>query len=542
MKILVFNGSPKSERSNTLKLTNSFLEGISEATETEIEIIDINKLNLKECRGCFCCWNKTPGKCIINDDMEGIIQKQLEADVIIWSFPLYYFSLPSRLKTVIDRQLPMNLPFMDSSEISGGHKARYDLSGKRYVAISTCGFYTAQGNYTAVNEQFNRMYGKDGYTAIFCGQGELFRVTELKKSTDSYLETVRIAGREFAKGDISPETSNQLSELILPRKIYERMADASWGIEKDNSKTSETKSVDTSLVFTKQMASLYNENTWNGHDVILEFLYTDVNKRYQIILGKDGHKILTENFLPYTTKIETPLSVWREIGSGKLDGRQAMMDKLYRVTGDFDIMLKWDEYFSAASQPKKLTDTKTASKKTNMTLMLLPWVAIWTAVAIDSFWGGIIGIMLCAALPLAFLKYLPTVFEYITIPAVTIVSLLSLLGFPTAVLLPLSYLAFGIMWTVTVFLKLPLSAYYSMNNYGGQAALSNPLFVRTNKILTACWGVLYLLTPIWTFFLMQTPLSALTGLFNSVLPIGMGIFTIWFQKWYPKHYAAGSIK
>lgn len=542
MKILVLNGSPKGENSNTLKLTSYFLEGISEAAETELEIIDINKLNLRECKGCFCCWNKTPGKCVINDDMESIIQKQLEADVIIWSFPLYYFSLPSRLKMVIDRQLPMNLPFMESGANSGGHKLRYDMSGKRYVAISTCGFYTAQGNYTAVSEQFDRMYGKDGYTAIFCGQGELFRVPELKKSTDSYLEAVKTAGKEFAGGDISTETRSKLSELILPREIFEEMADTSWGIENEEGEKNEAKAIEPALVFTKQMAALYNKNAWNGHDVVLEFLYTDVNKSYQIILGKDGYKVLTENFLPFTTKIETPLSVWREIGSGSLDGKQAMMDRLYRVTGDFDIMLKWDEYFRAASKPKKQSKTNSENKKTNMTLMLLPWIVIWTTVAIDSFWGGIIGILLCAALPLAFLKYRPTVFEYITIPIVTIISLLSVLGYPTAVLLPLSYLAFGIMWTITAFLKIPLSAYYSMNNYGGEEAINNPLFIQTNRILTVCWGVLYLLTPIWTFLLMLTPLSALTGLFNSILPIGMGIFTLWFQKWYPKHYAAGSIQ
>ena len=85
---------------------------------------------------------------------------------------------------------------------------------------------------------------------------------------------------------------------------------------------------------------------------------------------------------------------------------------------------------------------------------------------------------------------------------------------------------------------MPLSAYYSSNNYGGESAKDNPLFVSTNRILTLCWGILYLFTFIWTYFLLQTSISSYVGAINSLAPIIMGIFTMWFQKWYPKHYAS----
>jgi len=52
----------------------------------------------------------------------------------------------ARLK-LDDRQLPMNLPFMTEREDgmgSGSHPSRYDMSGKRYILISTCGFYSAE--------------------------------------------------------------------------------------------------------------------------------------------------------------------------------------------------------------------------------------------------------------------------------------------------------------------------------------------------------------------------------------------------------------
>ena len=78
-----------------------------------------------------------------------------------------------------------------------------------------------------------------------------------------------------------------------------------------------------------------------------------------------------------------------------------------------------------------------------------------------------------------------------------------------------------------------------MYGYGGEKALQNALFLKTNRILTALWGVLYLLTSIFTWFLLQTSAASFVGLINSVMPVFMGIFTAWFQKWYPARVAAG---
>ena len=202
MKVLVLNGSPKGERSNTYRLTGAFLDGLRQVQQAEVEVLEVGKLHLLPCRGCFACWSKTPGKCVLQDDMAGVIEKLLAADVLIWSFPLYYFGIPGQLKLLIDRQLPMSLPFM-TDNVSGGHPSRYDRSGQRQVVISTCGFYTAEGNYDAVDAQFSRLCGADGYTAIYCGQGELFRIPELRQRTDAYLEHMKRAGAEFARGAVT---------------------------------------------------------------------------------------------------------------------------------------------------------------------------------------------------------------------------------------------------------------------------------------------------------------------------------------------------
>jgi multimeric flavodoxin WrbA len=527
MKVLVLQGSPKGNSSNTYKLTQAFIEGLGTC---DAEILDLYKLDLHECRGCFACWNKTPGKCVIDDDMASVIKSILASDIIIWSFPLYYFSVPSRVKMVMDRMLPMNLPFMSKND-GGGHPSRYDMTGKHFVVISTCGFYTTENNYSSVSTLFDRLYAKN-YERIYCAQGELFRVKELSNRTDEYLQLVKQAGTEFKNGKISDNTKKSLEQPLYSREVFEQMADASWGVSRDGKEKENA-----ALTFTRQMAALYDKTSWTK-DIILEMNYTDENVTLQIKLGKDGQQVITKDFLPYTTKIETTLKVWQSIARGEISGQEAMMKKMYTVQGDFSTMLNWDKLFGNTSDNMRVENKKEIKeKKTNMLLMLIPWIVLFSVLPINATAGAISGIIVAALMPLMFFKWKLTVYEYITVPAVTIISLSAMLGTPLRILVPFSYLAFGLMWFISGFMKYPLSSLYSMNNYGYEKALENPLFILTNRILTFVWGILYMLMPIWTYILMGTDLSRYTGLINFTLPVLMGIFTVLFQKWYPAHYA-----
>lgn len=531
MNVLLINGSPKGRRSNTYRLSAAFLEGLGRSAEVTVKEICAAKLDIKPCLGCFACWNKTPGKCCIRDDMAAVLEDMLWADVVLWSFPLYYFSVPGPLKNLIDRQLPMNLPFMAKDSASGGHPSRYDMTGKRHVVISTCGFYTAQGNYDGVDALFTHMCGKGNYTAIYCGQGELFRVKELSQRTEEYLSWVADAGAEFAQGGISAATRQKLSSLLYPREVFEAMADASWGVEQSGEKSDEA------LVFTRQMAALYSRSAWPGKDMVLEMHYTDLDKRYQLLLQKDESKVLTEKFLAPTTTIETPYSLWKAIGSGEEDGQRALMEQKYRVKGDFDLMIHWGKYFGG--EQKAAEEPKPVSQPTNMNLLLIPWIAFWVAAAIHSFWGAAVSVLITAAVPLLYHRSRRTLYDSLTTLLVSVCALLLLTGVAARWVLPLSYLCFGLMWTVSCFRKLPLTAHYSLNDYGGEEMLNNPLFLKTNRILTLCWGVLYLLMTLWSFFLLSVSCDWVS-VFNSILPAAMGIFTTWFQKWYPAHVARGN--
>ena len=227
MKVLVVNGSPKGEKSNTMNLTRAFLEG---AKWQDAEIIDISKLDIKSCSGCYSCWSATPGKCVIGDDMSKILPKIVEADIIIWSFPLYGCFFPGYMKIFSDRLIPLMLPEMIESAESGGHPLRYDPSKQRYFYISTCGFWTSEGNYDSIIKLFERGSVSQDYKTytIFCGQGDLFNIPELKEQTASYLDIVRRAGEECISGGISKKIQELLSEPLFPKDVFEKMVNDSW--------------------------------------------------------------------------------------------------------------------------------------------------------------------------------------------------------------------------------------------------------------------------------------------------------------------------
>ena len=572
MKILLINGSPKGKASNSLRLANSFIEGVkSEAGKKEEVTVDelhLSSMKIGPCRGCFACWKTTPGKCCIKDDMQSVIEKEINADLIVWSFPLYYFNVPGLLKNLIDRQLPMSLPFMSTREDgygSGSHDARYETKGAKHVLVSTCGFYSAKDNYDSVTRMFDHFVGKGNYTTIFCGQGELFRVKELSARTDEYLGFVKNAGSEFVSGGISAVTNEKLQTLLYPKDVFEKMADASWGVSKE---TGEKDSEDFS--FTKQMAALYNKNAYDGKDRLLEMNYTDLGKSYKILLGKDGSKVFAadsedwkkENANPkLTTSINTPFEVWVAISRGEMEGAEALGKQLYTVTGDFSLMMNWNKFFgsgengasdSAAGNGGTEAGVSNGSaggagsqaasaslKKPSMTTMLIPWITFWVAVAINPAIGSLITLGVLAALPLITGKCRFVIWDRLSMLAVAGLSLFANLSGSGDLPTNLGYLVFGLLWLGSCIVKEPLCSTYVKYDYGAEKALKNPLFMKTNYILAAAWGTLYILTAVWTFFLRRKGLGNSLIIINNLIPILMGLFTVWFQKWYPAWKARG---
>ena len=212
---------------------------------------------------------------------------------------------------------------------------------------------------------FDHICGKGQYETLFCGQGELFGVRELSARTDAYLQWVEKAGEEYALGSITKSARQALRELLFSRETFEAMADASWGVDRETGQKE-----DESLIFTRQMAALYNKKRYDGRDRVLEICYTDLGKSYQILLGKDGSEVRTDGSLTPTTRIDTPWDVWLSVSRGEIRGDVAMAKHLYRVSGDFSLMLDWDTYFGGESGDSEQAPPVSGKKPPAMPILL----------------------------------------------------------------------------------------------------------------------------------------------------------------------------
>lgn len=107
MKVLVISSSHRIGGNSDL-LCDQFLIGAQEAGHN-VEKINLRHKNISPCFGCYACVKSS--KCVQKDDMEEILEKLIDADVIVLATPVYFYSINSQLKTMIDRCLP------DSEEV-----------------------------------------------------------------------------------------------------------------------------------------------------------------------------------------------------------------------------------------------------------------------------------------------------------------------------------------------------------------------------------------------------------------------------------------
>ncbi len=108
-KVLILSGSPR-KNGNTELLCGRFADGARDAGN-EVEVVRVCDLDVAYCTGCDGCV-KT-GKCVFKDDMEGLRAKLLAADAIVFSSPVYFYTISAQIKTVIDRMVPFYADLRD---------------------------------------------------------------------------------------------------------------------------------------------------------------------------------------------------------------------------------------------------------------------------------------------------------------------------------------------------------------------------------------------------------------------------------------------
>lgn len=132
MRILALQGSPRAE-GNTQTLLDIILQ---EARESGAATETVQLVNLEDLTGCTECYNcqhetDSPG-CVIDDGMQRVLDKALEADVIIWATPVFCWSPAWPLKIAMDR-------FYCMFKFNEQHGVNCLLRGRTMAAVITAG-------------------------------------------------------------------------------------------------------------------------------------------------------------------------------------------------------------------------------------------------------------------------------------------------------------------------------------------------------------------------------------------------------------------
>ena len=219
MKILVLNGSPKRDQSDTMHITRIFLEGMKEAARQDIHIIHVIDKHIEYCTGCFACM-RNGGVCIHDDDMREILQKIPASDLLIWSFPLYCYGMPAPLKALLDRTLPLSSMAMRKVGDRYEHVGQADFSHLQYLMICGCGFPNSLHNFEPAAAQF-RLCFPGSHTIITVPESPMFSAPEAAIVTGPRLALVKEAGKQYAEsGEIDAAVFDEICSPMIPQEQY----------------------------------------------------------------------------------------------------------------------------------------------------------------------------------------------------------------------------------------------------------------------------------------------------------------------------------
>ncbi len=115
-------------------LVNDYLNKNGFETETR----EVCRDDLKFCMGCFGCWIKKPGECVIEDGMADINRASMNSDVFVYLTPIVFGQFSTNIKTALERWLPNMLPYFHiRPDGSTMHPARYE--NNPHTLVIGCG-------------------------------------------------------------------------------------------------------------------------------------------------------------------------------------------------------------------------------------------------------------------------------------------------------------------------------------------------------------------------------------------------------------------
>jgi multimeric flavodoxin WrbA len=355
MKALALNSSPRDgDQSKTGLMLDHLVEGMREAG-AEVEVVQLRKKKVKNCIGCYTCWTKTPGVCIHKDDMtHELYPKFIASDLVVYGTPLYHFTLNATMKAFIERTLPILEPFLKQENGKTHHPQRYEFP--KAVLLSVAGFQE-MSVFEQLSSWVQFIFGRSGrlVAEIYRPAAEGLTLPLFKDKAEDILEATKQAGREIVQSlKVSQETLARVTQDLSENKeIFDKMANLFWKsciaeevAPKEFAERGLIPRPDSVETFMLILPMGFNPDGAGDTQAVLQFNFSGEsegschfrieNRQIRALPGPAAKPDLT---------IDTPFEVWMDILTGKTDGQQMFMAQKYKVSGDFNLLIRMNQIF-----------------------------------------------------------------------------------------------------------------------------------------------------------------------------------------------------
>lgn len=134
MKTVILDGTMAGPLARTCGLAAEVVTAQLRAAGQPFIHLKLDTMDIGPCRGCFGCWQETPGRCLVRDDAERMLAALAPAELLILITPITWGGCSSELKKGMDRIIPLLLPFYACRRREVHLRGRYRVS-RRLLAV-----------------------------------------------------------------------------------------------------------------------------------------------------------------------------------------------------------------------------------------------------------------------------------------------------------------------------------------------------------------------------------------------------------------------
>lgn len=358
MNVMVVRGNPR-KKGYTQHLTDLFVEGLREGG-AGVDDIDLASRTINPCVGCYRCWTESPGRCFFRDDMDDLLPRLLECDVLVCATPLYFYGMSSSMRTFVERTLPLTREGFETTP--GGlvrNRTRYPRRWSKHLVGLAAGAFKSLENFSGFVRTMELITDGVNFAAgglLLRPESYLLQFSLAKPKTVKTVETafVRAGMETAADGSISEQT---LRDARMPLSIdqyhFRTYSNIYW--EHVRALGSEEvdaiqRAVTTDIrILMHEMARSIDPGATARLRAVLQFDFPDTDYHVRIAVDRGSCTLEEGSTESPDLRVTVDSRTWAGVFMREIDAREALRDRRIVLDGDKSLFVRLERYFPPPS-------------------------------------------------------------------------------------------------------------------------------------------------------------------------------------------------